>query len=128
MHGTGSETVKIGFKNLSCDACSLVTATTDSGGAYHVSLPPADYLVACLATPFTCSIGDKGLDNEQISISSDLTVDILVTGGTVPPTSASPSPAPPVSGYTLSGHVLTNEGKPVPGINIELVPPGSGGG
>lgn len=124
--------VSVGFKRNHCAKCSLVTAKTDTSGAYAVRLTPGTYVAACLATPYGCAFKDSQDVVYTLEVTSDRTVDVVVKEevpdpqpGPDPGPDPTPDPQPgPGTSSALSGHVRTNEGRPVPGITIQLLPPG----
>ncbi len=126
--------VAVGFRQSDCAGCRLIATKTDASGAYAVALTPGGYLAVCIAPPFTCTFKGSQVKERKLVVTMDVTIDIVVTRDAPPPTPStnpppSPDPAPPTPGpnadsYSLSGHVRTREGQPVPGITIQLLPPG----
>ena len=120
---------KLATAPTNCQTCDAYSATTGPDGRYALNIPEGQYVGGCALTGYTCVFAVAPDDRYiTLSLTSAWTGDVLIEAGpaTSPPGPAtSPagpatSPAPGGDQPDLSGHVYDGNGRPVPGVAIEV--------
>lgn len=123
--GVPMQGVEVGFLQQGCADCQPYLGKTDASGTYEITLPPRDYVAACSAGQQDDCVTTSGDDVINLDRATN-SVDFVVN------TKAPPDPRTtqrnPTNGTEadLSGHVTDPNGKPIPGVIIELHEVGNG--
>jgi hypothetical protein len=113
--------ILVGFRPAAATT-GLVTARTGTDGTYQLTLAGGEYVVACAVTGGTCR---PALSRVELT-GARTTIDLVASATAPPPNPTSdPAPAPAPDdggggGSTISGRVLTTDGRPVAGITVEF--------